>query len=382
MAKSKLIAALDARKGKNYKLIKQRKQEKEAAKKKRAKAPTAIGERENDEKETNGALTLPEADSEGWESDESEAAEGVPVNVSGIVDSESDSDSSLADHNAQDTDVEEEEEENKEDDVPLSDIESLASEERADILPHQRLTINNTSALEKACKSIALPYSSLPFSAHQSVITSEPVAIVDVNDDLTRELAFYKQCLDAANDGRSLLKKEGVPFSRPTDYFAEMVKSDEHMGKIKMKMTDEAANKKAAAEARKQRDLKKFGKQVQVAKLQERDKAKRATLDKINLLKRKRKNTDSGATNEEDLFDVALEDAAKEDKSSRPGRDSAGRGSQANKKQKKDEKFGFGGKKRFAKSTDAASTGDLRNFSAKKMKGKKQRPGKSKRAKA
>ena len=110
--------------------------------------------------------------------------------------------------------------------------------------------------------------------------------ITDVNDDLTRELAFYKQCLDAANEGRALLEKEGVPFSRPNDYFAEMVKSDEHMGKIKAKMVDEAANKKAAAEARRQRDLKKFGKQVQVAKLQERDKAKRETLDKINLLKR------------------------------------------------------------------------------------------------
>ena len=51
-------------------------------------------------------------------------------------------------------------------------------------------------------------------------------------------------------------------------------------------MTEEAANKKAATEARKQRDLKKFGKQVQIAKLQERDKAKRETLGKIDLLKR------------------------------------------------------------------------------------------------
>lgn len=107
-----------------------------------------------------------------------------------------------------------------------------------------------------------------------------------MNDDLNRELAFYKQSLDAVTEARILLKREGVPFSRPTDYFAEMVKTDEQMGKIKHKMTEEAANKKAAAEARKQRDLKKFGKQVQVAKLQERDKAKRETLDKINLLKR------------------------------------------------------------------------------------------------
>lgn len=77
-----------------------------------------------------------------------------------------------------------------------------------------------------------------------------------------------------------------MPFSRPTDYFAEMVKSDEHMGKIKKKLFDEAAAKKASAEARKQRDLKKFGKQVQVAKLQQRDKEKRETLEKINSLKR------------------------------------------------------------------------------------------------
>ena len=128
--------------------------------------------------------------------------------------------------------------------------------------------------------------SHLPFSAHQSITTSEPVAISDVNDDLTRELAFYKQSLDAVNEARTRLKKEGIPFSRPTDYFAEMVKSDEHMEKIKIKMVDEAANKRAAEDARKQRDLKKFGKQVQVARLQRRDMAKRETLDKINLLKR------------------------------------------------------------------------------------------------
>lgn len=174
---------------------------------------------------------------------------------------------------------------NEEPDIPLSDLEDLSDEETDDVVPHQRLTINNTSALLKAHKSIA--YSSkLPFSEHQSITSTDPVSIADVNDDLTRELAFYKQSLDAVREARALLKQEGVAFARPTDYFAEMVKSDEHMGKIKQKMTDEASNKKAAAEARKQRDLKKFGKQVQIAKLQERDKAKRQTLDKINSLKR------------------------------------------------------------------------------------------------
>jgi rRNA-processing protein EBP2 len=82
------------------------------------------------------------------------------------------------------------------------------------------------------------------------------------------------------------LKKEGIPFSRPGDFFAEMVKSDEHMGKIKEKLFEEAAAKKAAAEARRQRDLKKFGKQVQIAKLQQRQKEKKETLEKINSLKK------------------------------------------------------------------------------------------------
>ena len=55
-----------------------------------------------------------------------------------------------------------------------------------------------------------------------------------------------------------------------------------------------------------------------------------------------------------------------------------------NKRQKRDERFGFGGKKRFAKSGDALSSGDLRDFSTKKMKAQKkpQRLGKSRRVKA
>jgi rRNA-processing protein EBP2 len=174
----------------------------------------------------------------------------------------------------------------EEEDIPLSDIESVASEDRGDIVPHQRLTINNISALQAAHKRIALPYSKLTFSQHQTVTTDNPVTIEDVDDDLHRELAFYAQSLSAVKAARGLLKSEGVSFARPADYFAEMVKSDEHMGRVKAKLVDTAASKKAASEARRQRDLKKFGKQVQVAKLQERDKAKRETLDKINLLKR------------------------------------------------------------------------------------------------
>lgn len=86
---------------------------------------------------------------------------------------------------------------------------------------------------------------------------------------------------------------------------------------------------------------------------------------------------------EDDMFDVALENAADTAKSDRKDRRAKGAAAGPNhKRQKRDEKFGFGGKKRFSKSNDAKSAGDVSGFSAKRMKkgGAKQRPGKSRRS--
>ncbi|KAI1503544.1 eukaryotic rRNA processing protein EBP2-domain-containing protein [Biscogniauxia marginata] len=279
-----------------------------------------------------------------------------------------------------------EEEEEDDEDIPLSDLEEGDIDEEADYVPRQKLSINNNAALLASLNRIAIPTDkSVPFATHQSVVSSgEPTAdeIPDIHDDLKRELALYQQSLEAAKRARSLLKAEGVPFSRPTDYFAEMVKDDGHMEKVKAKLIEEASAKKASAEARKLRDLKKFGKQVQVAKLQERQKAKRDTLEKIKTLKRKRQES-GGAdldTHEGDLFDVAVDNELSNHKSQQrafgggrgrsggSGGRSDGAGGPGAKRQKKNEKYGFGGKKRHAKSGDAASSGDLSGFNARKMK--------------
>ena len=75
---------------------------------------------------------------------------------------------------------------------------------------------------------------------------------------------------------------------------------------------------------------------------------------------------------DDDLFEnIDVEDGPKTD---RQGRERGSSGP-ASKRQKKDQKFGFGGKKRYAKSGDAASTADMRGFSASRMKGG--RPGTS-----
>jgi rRNA-processing protein EBP2 len=87
-----------------------------------------------------------------------------------------------------------------------------------------------------------------------------------------------------------------------------------------------------------------------------------------------RQGADTTTTNEADMFDVALEE-----ETSKPYSRKNREGS--NKRAKKDEKYGHGGKKRFAKSGDAMSSGDLKGFSSKKMKGgAAKRPGKARRA--
>lgn len=297
--KSKLKMALAADKGVDYGKQHLKKKEKLANKLNKEKSAKKGGEKpaeedweDVEEEKANGDEELSEEESGSDEEIEEPmkvslayaprriASNSNQIDFAGIDESDSDSSAGENDQNNEDSEDEDDE------DIPMSDLEDLEDDEKEDLIPHQRLTINNTVALTAALKRIALPISKLPFSEHQSVTTSAPVEIADVSDDLNRELAFYAQSLSAVQEARKQLKAEGVPFTRPTDYFAEMVKADEHMAKIKAKLIDEAAGKKASAEARKQRDLKKFGKQVQVAKLQERDKERKQTLDNIKTLKR------------------------------------------------------------------------------------------------
>lgn len=80
MAKGKLLKALGAHQGQDYKLEKQRKQQKQATKKKKSKPPlTNLEGKDKVQAHINGTNSFPQAESEGWESDESEAAETTAV---------------------------------------------------------------------------------------------------------------------------------------------------------------------------------------------------------------------------------------------------------------------------------------------------------------
>lgn len=342
---------------------KERRMLKKLMAKKAAESEESSAELENNSDEE--AKNEDEEDEEDEEYDLEKLAASESESEVGEDEDESDDESEDEDddesNNADGLDEDEEAE-----DVPLSDVEF---DDDADVVPHSKLTVNNIGALKESLARIRLPWEKHSFVEHQSVISAEKsaIGIKDIYDDTERELAFYRQGLDAVRQGRITLLKLKVPFSRPTDYFAEMVKSDEHMDKLKTKLLKEAADKKASEDAKKQRQLKKFGKQVQHETLQERAKQKRDTLEKIKSLKKKRGANEIA---NDDEFQIALEEATAEDRPSKRAKPNG-------KRKAKDSKFGFGGKKRGLNKNDADSSADIYN---QRKKGKASRPGKSKRS--
>lgn len=201
--------------------------------------------RREKEKKKGGKEPVEEAGGDDWEDEEESGAEGAE-GAEDMLDLEALDDSDTSDSEVEmeerilrpkkekparnakaakpaddeNDDEDEEEEEEGEDDIPVEDLEDLDDEDKEDLIPHSRLTINNTAALLASLNRIRIPTdASAPFATHQSVVSVTTTAneIPNVSDDLNRELQFYKQSRDAALKARTLLRKEGVPFSRPGD---------------------------------------------------------------------------------------------------------------------------------------------------------------------
>ena len=83
---------------------------------------------------------------------------------------------------------------------------------------------------------------------------------------------------------------------------------------MRQHLADEAQQIKRSEEAAKQRSMKKYGKQVQAEKLQERAKQKSKQLDKIKMVRKGRANVESAL---DDDFDINVEDSEPESGSSR-----------------------------------------------------------------
>lgn len=196
-----------------------------------------------------------------------------------------------------------------------------------------------------------------------------------VLNDFRREMTFHRQAQSAVIEGIKRLHALGVPTKRPDDYFAEMAKTDDHMQKVRSNLMAKQQGQAKSERLKQIRDQRKMGKLIQRQARVHRDTEKREMLDKLKKFRKgKLKNLDF------------LDD----------NRKSSGPSSQ-DKRKSRDNRFGFGGKKKGIKRNTKESsmdTGGSRQFTngagkgASKgagrggKKGAAPRVGKSKRVKA
>lgn len=246
-----------------------------------------------------------------------------------------------------------------------------SNREFVDMNDHE--SIYDGDAMKDICADIAWGAEDELWKEGLILSSAGKTEVEDVENDLERELAFYNQALEACFVAISKFDAENVKWKRPDDYLAEMVKSDGHMAKVKEQLVHEQSVIEEAEQRRKDRETRKYSKQVAAERRKERSQQKKKAIESVtNLRKQRAKSNFEGDL---DLDQVGL--GSKISKSKRLGDRFSARAKSA-KRQKRDAKYGFGGPKRKQKQNDAFSSaagdGPRRSSS-----GGKQRLGKSRR---
>nr|CCA22699.1 rRNAprocessing protein EBP2 putative [Albugo laibachii Nc14] len=263
-------------------------------------------------------------------------------------------------------------------DLELEELElerSLVAEMRAKHASHPAKEVANKQALEAAIKEWNGVMPQLPWI--ETLDTSDvELCLTNVNDDLKREIAFYQQSLDSVRIARAKLLKLNVPYRRPSDFFAEMLKTDTQMARIKDKLIYEQKKIQTVEERKKSQAHRKVAKAVQSEKLQQRQQEKKKTLESLQQWKKNRQihqRTQSTQKDEQDQEGQLQKILAA--KPVRKGKN--------HKREHRNDKFGFGGRKAGRKRNTRESTNDLPDFGQKRSKRGKttslKRPGKTQR---
>lgn len=207
-----------------------------------------------------------------------------------------------------------------------------------------------------------------------------------VVNDFKRETMFHRQAQAAVIDGISRLKKLSLKTIRPEDYFAEMVKTDDHMHKIRENLARKQQAAQRSEKVRQLRQQRKVGKQMQIEATLKKHSEKKKMLDEV---KKYRK----GIRKDLDFLDDKKKPGNRGN--SNNGKNSNNQSNSRSKRglermKQKNSKFGFGGKKKGMKLNTKESAADVTEWKrpskfptkggkAKKLGQKGSRPGKNRR---
>merc|ERR1712210_380879 len=174
---------------------------------------------------------------------------------------------------------------------------------------NKRPDINNVEALQQKLNAIK---NKLDWTERLDLTIEIPVENDEegnplIKDDFAREDHFQKVATEGARVGVIRSKRAGLPLLRPKDYFAEMAKSDEQMGKVKANLLSQKSKIEKRDKIRQMRQQKKVAK------------------EEIKMIKKK---GEAGIVD----FNKVKKEPMK-------------RGKKFSKKEMKNAKYGFGGKK-------------------------------------
>ena len=193
-----------------------------------------------------------------------------------------------------------------------------------------RPTIYNNKGLLSKCDAIDL---NLDFPQTLAVVSRIPVAnaVPNYEDELVRETAFYTQAQAAVAMARQKLEAMKVPYLRPDDYYAEMLKSDGHMQRIRDSLLFEERKMAAFQRRKKAQEHKKFGKQLNAERIKNKAAEKRMAIDAISQIRKRRKSNNGSAFD----VDVAVDKIASQSRHYNGGSNSSsGHSSKFNKYQR------------------------------------------------
>ncbi|MBN3302196.1 EBP2 protein, partial [Amia calva] len=231
-----------------------------------------------------------------------------------------------------------------------------------------KTTVNNVEAMKMCLEDFKkdlpwverldltnLPAPDMAAKAEGKTVAQESKEL-STEDDFQREMFFYRQAQATVLLALPRLQKLNIATKRPEDYFAEMAKTDQQMQKIRTKLLAKQSAAEKSEKAKKLREQRKFSKKVQTEVLQKRQKEKKAMMTAV-------KKYQKGMTDKLDFLDGDQE-KGKKGGATAPKAAMNKKGSNAKRKYK-DQRFGFGGKKRGSKWNTKESHDDVSGFKSK-----------------
>jgi rRNA-processing protein EBP2 len=137
-----------------------------------------------------------------------------------------------------------------------------------------------------------------PLVEHQSVVGGDPPKVsteINVKLELQREAQFFSTALANCKQTLVQLQNKGVKLERPTDFYAEMFKSDAQMEKISSRLEKEKKRIEDFETKKKQKQNVKFHKRLKHKRQLEAAKEKKEGLRAIESWKQKIRKGDSNA---------------------------------------------------------------------------------------